>query len=229
MRRDTSPLTRLHALAGALAGLALACSGGAAVAGGVIAFDEPGAQAPQTLTVSIPSVTAGGPLPTNYSADGRNLSPPLSWTAGPHGTRGFVVMMQDPDASTPEPALHWLLYGVPASVQSLPRGMRNVAEPTNPLGAAQGRNVHDTLGYTGPRPAQGDPPHHYVFQVFAVDRPIRTRPGAGLAAVMKAMSGHVIARGELATTYAAFTPKPPRTTAAPAPAPAPASGSPPAL
>ncbi len=186
-------------------------AGGAALAGGGIAFDQPGLQAPASLQVSVPGLAEGGPLPINYTADGRNLSPPVSWTAGPASTRSFAVVMQDADAHAPQPALHWLVYAVPASVVALPRGMRNVAEPTNPLGSAQGRNFHDSLGYTGPRPPAQDAPHHYHLQVFALDRPLRTRPGAELAAVEKAMSGHVVARGDLTFTYATPAPKAPRT------------------
>ena len=115
-------------------------------------------------------------------------------------------MGQDPAARTPEAAVHWLVYALPAEVLSLPRGLHNVAEPTHPLGSAQGRNDHGSLGYSGPHPPVGDPPHHYHFQVFALDRAPRVKPGADLAALERAMDGHVTARGELVATYAAPTP-----------------------
>ena len=189
------------------AGLAfMACSGAATAA--PIAFDRSDLQASASLQVSVAGVTEGGPLPANYTFDGRNLSPPLSWSAGPPQTRSFAVVMQDADAAGDgaRQGLHWLVYSIPASVLTLPRGMHNVASPSSPLGARQGLNSHDSLGYTGPRLAAGEPAHHYHLQVFALDRPLRVRPGAELAPVLKAMAGHVVARGELVATYAAPAP-----------------------
>ena len=176
-------------------------------AAGTIAFDRPDLQASTPLQVAIAGVTPGGPLPTNYTSDGRNLSPPISWTAGPPATRSYVVVMQDPDASKPDAALHWLVYGLSPGVLGLSRGLHNVASLASPLGAAQGRNDHDSFGYSGPRPPPTAPLHHYHLQVFALDRPVRVRPGGDLSAVERAMAGHVIARGELVTTYVTPPPK----------------------
>jgi Raf kinase inhibitor-like YbhB/YbcL family protein len=184
----------------------IAASGVAAAA--PVAIDRPDLQAAARLQVSLPGVADGGPLPTNYAFDGRNLSPPISWSDGPPQTRSFVVLMQDADAPSGASGenVNWSLYSIPPTVLVLPRGLRNVASPTNPLGASQGRNSHDSLGYTGPHLAVGEPAHHYHLQVFALDRPLRLRPGAELPAVLKAMSGHVVARGELVATYAAPSP-----------------------
>ncbi len=192
----------------AVAALALGASSAMAAP---IAFDRPELQAPATLQVTVPGVTDGGALPSNYTFNGRNLSPPVSWSEGPPETRSFVVLMQDADAPTDRPGegVDWLVYSVPATVAMLPRGMRNVASPTSPLGSSQGRNSHDSLGYSGPRLAVGEPAHHYHLQVFALDRPLRMRPGAELPAVLRAMAGHAIARGELVATYVAPSPEAP--------------------
>ncbi len=192
-----------------VAGLGFALGAQSVAAAGTIAFDRPDLQAAAPLQVTIAGVTPGGPLPTNYTADGRNLSPPVSWTAGPSATKSYVVMMQDPDAPHPSAALHWLVYGLSPSVLGLSRGLHNVASLASPLGAAQGRNDHDSFGYSGPRPPPTDPLHHYHLQVFALDRPARVRPGAELPVVERAMAGHVIARGELVTTYVTPPPKSP--------------------
>jgi Raf kinase inhibitor-like YbhB/YbcL family protein len=184
------------------------------------AFDDPRLQAPATLQVSIPGDVPDGTLATNYAADGRNLSPPLTWTPGPAGTAAYVVVMQDADAPDAA-ALHWLLYHVPGGQTALPRGMKNMAAPTHPLGSGQGANVHGSYGYTGPRLAQGEPAHHYHLQVFALDRSLRLKPGATLQAVERAMAGHVVARGETVAAYAAPAPKTPKSQPSPAsPAPA---------
>ena len=174
-----------------------------------IAFDLPSTQPALAtpLQLSSPSFQPNGPIPIAVSAYGKNVSPALAWSAGPAATKAYVLIVQDPDSETPLPATHWLIYNIPATASGLPPRMRNAAEPTNPLGALQGWNFHDSIGYTGPRPPVGDPPHHYHFQLFALNRPLRLGGGARLPQVLRAMSGHVLARGELVGTYAQPAPK----------------------
>ncbi len=202
------PAPSLKTVAPAVAACALIAFGRAAAAAPV-AIDRPDLQGLARLQVSLPGMADGGALATSYTFQGRNLSPPISWSQGPPQTRSFVVLMQDADAPTDRPGegVNWSLYAIPPTVLALPRGLRNVASPTTPLGASQGRNSHDSLGYTGPQLAAGEPAHHYHLQVFALDRPVRLRPGAELAAVVRAMSGHVVARGELVATYVAPAPQ----------------------
>ena len=202
------PATSFATPAQVLAACALIASGRPAAAA-PIAVDSPDLQGLARLQVSLPGLTDGGALAASYTFEGRNLSPPISWSEGPPQTRSFVVLMQDADAPADKPGegVNWSLYAIPPTVLALPRGLRNVASPNNPLGAAQGRNSHDSLGYTGPHLGVGEPAHHYHLQVFALDRPLRLRPGAKLPAVLKAMSGHVVARGELVATYAAPSPE----------------------
>ena len=183
-----------------------------------LAFDQPGMQAAASLQVSVPGVAEGGLLPTNYTASGRNLSPPVSWTPGPPATTSYALVMQDADAASG--GVHWVAYSMPKTLTALPRGMHNLAEPAHPLGVAQGQNDHGSLGYSGPRPSPGDPPHHYHLQVFALDRAPRVRPGATLALLDRAMAGHVVARGELVATYPAPAPPPGSGKAGSAPPPA---------
>ncbi len=204
-RHPATPLRTAAQVASACALIASSRAAGAAP----IAIDQPDLQGLARLQVSLPGMADGGALATSYTFEGRNLSPPISWSEGPPQTRSFVVLMQDADAPSDKPGdgVNWSLYAVPPTVLALPRGLRNVASPTNPLGAAQGRNSHDSLGYTGPHLAVGERAHHYHLQVFALDRPVRLRPGAQLPAVLRAMSGHVVARGELVATYAAPAPQ----------------------
>ena len=197
---------RARARAAAAAALALLGAAPALAADGVLAFGDPRLQSETPLQVTIPDVVDGGPLPRNYARDGRNLSPPISWTPGPANAKGYVVIVQDPDAPGAAPYVHWMIYGIPGPMSALPRGLHNTGALTRPLGVEQGRNDHGGVGYTGPDVAQGAPAHHYHFQVFAVDRALRTPPGADLAALERDMAGHVAARGELVATY---TPPPP--------------------
>ena len=76
-----------------------------------------------------------------------------------------------------------------------------VASLEDPKGALQGRNSRGQIGYMGPRPPEGDPPHHYHFQVFALDAPLTMPPGADREALLAAMRGHVLARGETVGTF----------------------------
>src|SRR5690606_19505129 len=139
-------------------------------------------------------------IPHVYSDYGEKISPPLSWSAGPEGTKSYVIVVEDPDANTPRPYVHWVLYNLPPQHTSLP-----LAVPTAPRlphwgGALQGRNTRNTFGYFGPRPPTGDPAHHYHFQVFAVDRMLELNPGATLEQLHSAMEGHILAKGELVGT-----------------------------
>jgi Raf kinase inhibitor-like YbhB/YbcL family protein len=203
MSRVRASLGGVAAVGGLAAGvLGLAAP---ALAGGTVAYDR--FQAPETLKLTVGDIPADGKIPPKFTGDGKNVAPPVRWSDGPSGTKSYVMIAQDPDAPGAEPAVHWVVYGIPALIRQLPGNMRNTLEPTNPLGAAQGWNYHGSVGYTGPRPPLGDPPHHYHFQVFALDRPLRMHPGAQIGQVLGAMKNHVIARGQLVATYEAPRPK----------------------
>lgn len=176
---------------------------------GMVAFDRAEARAERVLHVTSSVIPASGELPVDYSAYGRNISPPIGWTVGPPGTGSYAVIVEDPDAHGATPAVHWLAYDIPADVTQLSKGVRNTATVSSPAGMAQGWNDHGSLGYSGPRPPPGDPPHHYHFQIFAVDRRVRIKPGARLDNVLHAIAGHVLAKGRLVATFAAPAPQKP--------------------
>ena len=98
---------------------------------------------------------------------GENLSPALSWTGAPEGTRSFVVTMYDPDAPTGSGWWHWVVYNIPAGTTSLPQGAGS-GKAGLPAGAVQGRTDFGAAGYGGPCPPAGDKPHRYVITVFAL-------------------------------------------------------------
>lgn len=150
------------------------------------------------LVVLSPAFAKGRDIPTSYTADGEGLSPPLRWGAGPEGTRSWVIWMEDPDAPTPEPFVHWLVAGLDAERDSLPEGLP--AEGTDL--AVQGRNSLLRVGYTGCAPPRGDIPHRYHLQVLALDRPLELEPGFGRQELFRAVRGHVLAFGETVGLYA---------------------------
>jgi Raf kinase inhibitor-like YbhB/YbcL family protein len=159
------------------------------------------------LTVSAPDIHADKPMPQTYAASGKDISPKLYWSAGPAGTKSYVLLMEDPDDGGTTPIVHWLAYNIPPVIHALTHSMRNIGDPTSPLGMLQGWNDHGSVGYSGPRPPVGAPAQHYVFQVFALDTVLRLKKDAYRDQVLKAMRGHVLAKGELITTYAEAAPK----------------------
>ncbi len=159
-----------------------------------LAINDPGLKAAKTLQVSSPKILSGGTIPEIYSAYGQSVSPPLAWGKGPYGARTFVLIIEDPDAPMAVPFVHWMVWNIPASVTG-------VAEGKVPAGALQGKLMFvGTTGYMGPRPPAG-PPHHYHFQVFALDHSLELPAGSDRNALVAAMKGKVLASGELVATY----------------------------
>jgi len=138
----------------------------------------------------------GGKIPSSYTCDGRNVSPPLEWNSIPEGTKSFALICDDPDA----PAgvwVHWVYYDIPNDVTSLPE---NVPPDKRPLtGGIQGTNDFKKTGYGGPCPPGGT--HRYFFKLYALD----TRPdlpaGADKKQLIKAMKGHILEEVQLKGTY----------------------------
>ena len=180
--------------------LALACSDDG-VAGDsrdrhVLASVRAETEAPRTLAVSSPAFAAGAIIPLRHSAYGDGLSPMLRWSGVPAGARSLVLMMEDPDATSARPFVHWLAWNIDPAGDGLPEGVA-----ANAPGLVQGRNNRGRNGYFGPRP-HGSRPHHYHFQLFALDRMLDLPGGADREALLAAMNGHVIAQGELVGLFA---------------------------
>jgi Raf kinase inhibitor-like YbhB/YbcL family protein len=154
-----------------------------------------------TLSVGSPAFVQGGFIPAEYSAYGEGRSPPLAWNGLPANTRSIVLMMEDPQATSPLPFVHWLAV-IPPWVRQLPEGIPPIARLPGVPNAQQGSNSRTETGYFGPRPPAGDPPHPYHFQVFALDVALSLPPGFNRHALIEAMRGHVLARGELVGTFA---------------------------
>jgi Raf kinase inhibitor-like YbhB/YbcL family protein len=197
----------------------------AATATSAVAFELPETTpqdpAARPLTLSAPDIHADKPMPQTYAASGKDISPKLYWSPGPAGTKSYVLLEEDPDGGGTTPIVHWLAYNIPPMIHALTHSMRNIGDPTSPLGMLQGWNDHGSVGYSGPRPPAGAPAEHYVFQIYALDTVLRLKKDAYRDQVLKAMRGHVLAKGEFITTYAEAAPKPktPPQPAAPTPSP----------
>lgn len=153
------------------------------------------------LTVSSSAFTNGGTLPGIYTQNGQNISPPLAWSHGPAGTKSYVVLTEDSGVSRPQPVFHWVLYNVPADTTQLPQALPTDAKLAMPAGAMNGLNIRKAPGYMGPKPPAGQT-HPYHFEVFALDKMLDLDPAsADRNAVVAAMTGHVLAEGEIVGTY----------------------------
>ena len=136
-------------------------------------------------------------MPEKYTCNGSDISPPLSWTEPPAGTKSLALIMDDPDA----PAgtwVHWVVYNLPASARALSEG----TPPTETLadGAKQGTNDFRKTGYGGPCPPPGSA-HRYFFKLYALDIELNLAPRAAKKQVETAMAGHTLARAELIGRY----------------------------
>jgi Raf kinase inhibitor-like YbhB/YbcL family protein len=166
-----------------------------------IAIQRGETSAPARLGVRSPSIQhQNDRIPRRHSEYYDGKSPRLSWSAV-RGAKSYVVIMEDPDAKPITPFVHWVAWNIPGNYTHLPEGLQEQERLLDPPGVLQGRTSRGSPGYLGPRPPVGDPPHHYHFQVFALDTLLDVPPGAERDAVLAAMAGHVLAAGELVGIY----------------------------
>ena len=145
------------------------------------------------FAVSSPAFRDGEPLDPCFTADEEDaVAPPLEWTAPPAGTQELALIVEDPDAPTPEPFCHWLVWGLPPQQGKLLEG------ETPPR---VGKNSFQNSEWLLPDPPTGHGPHDYVFQLFALDLPLALMPGAGRKELLAAMEGHVVAAAVVIATY----------------------------
>ena len=158
---------------------------------------EPGQEGATKLDLTSAAFTEGDTIPTRYTCDGDDLSPPLSWGAPPAGTGSLALICDDPDAPVGT-WVHWVLYDLPPGVTSLAEGIPPDEELAG--GGRQGNNSWPRIGYGGPCPPKGSP-HRYVFKLYALDTKLNLSPGATNKELLKAMEGHVLAQGQLIGRY----------------------------
>jgi para-nitrobenzyl esterase len=148
------------------------------------------------LSVTTPAFNNGGDIPFENTQYKGNVFPGLSWTAGPAGTKSYVIIMQDTDGqmrnSNGLPILHWTMGNIPSTMTKLDAGMTTAPEGTTFGPNARGANQP----YMGPRTPAG-PKHRYHIQVFALDTVLPADAFATYAAMTDAMKDHVLASGEV--------------------------------
>lgn len=152
-----------------------------------------------SMTLESPAFAANASVPSRFTCDGRDVSPPLAWHDIPPGTRSLVFIMDDPDAPDPRHPrmtwVHWVLYNIPPTLRALAEG----AAANLPPGVQQGTNDWSRLGYGGPCPPVGR--HRYFHKLYALDIMLPETDGLTKGEVEQAMHGHVLAEAELVGTY----------------------------
>ena len=144
------------------------------------------------LNLTSDSFRDGEAIPAQFTCDGGNRSPALSWGEPPQGTKSFALVVDDPDAPSGT-FRHWGVFDIPASARSVGGDERVGTEVANDFGKA---------GYGGPCPPQGHGVHHYHFRLFALDTSaLGLSATAKIADVEQAAREHAIAEGELVGTY----------------------------
>jgi Raf kinase inhibitor-like YbhB/YbcL family protein len=163
------------------------------------------------FTLTSPELQSGtiasDQVENGFGCSGANNSPSLTWTAGPSGTRSYLVTVFDPDAPTGSGFWHWVAFNIPEGTTSLPKGTGGAT--ALPGSVIQAKNDFGQNAYGGPCPPVGDPAHHYHFTVYAMPEADLTAEGLGAAAtggfvgfVTRASpTGRALAKAELVATY----------------------------
>jgi len=152
------------------------------------------------LKLSSPAFADEHTIPVLFTCDGKDVSPPLNWSAPPAGTRSLVLIADDPDA--PDPAapqmtwVHWVLYNLPPAAGGLPEAVTSAKLPP---GTLEGLNDWKRIGYGGPCPPIGR--HRYYFRLYALDTTLPDLRRPGRTKLGKAMEGHVLTEVTLMGTY----------------------------
>jgi Raf kinase inhibitor-like YbhB/YbcL family protein len=167
---------------------------------------------PAKLAVTSLAFLQGDSIPVDFTADGRDISPPLRWSGAPAGTREFALILDDPDAPTPQPFVHWVIYKIPGSATGLPEavpmggpvkspGLEGALQGTTGFAMfARGGGPPPQAGYRGPAPPPGKP-HRYTFKVYALNAPLDAKAGLTKDDLLKAMEGKIVGQGELVGLY----------------------------
>jgi Raf kinase inhibitor-like YbhB/YbcL family protein len=175
--------------------MALMC----AFAAAAIVLPQQG-EATDQVVLKSSAFESNGPIPTKYTCEGEDVSPALTWSGVPSGTKSLALIVDDPDA--PDPAapkmtwVHWVLYDVPPSAQGLPEaaGVNSL-----PRGTREGLNDWKRKGYGGPCPPIGR--HRYFFKLYALDTDLGDLGEPTKARLKKAMAGHILGEVQLVGTY----------------------------
>jgi hypothetical protein len=150
----------------------------------------------KTMKIISSAFSEGGGIPSKYTCDGQDISPPLEWKDAPGDTKSFALISDDPDAPGGT-WVHWVAFNIPPTAAKLEENIKHDREFAN--GMKQGSNDWPKIGYGGPCPPSGT--HRYYFKLYALDTMLDIKPGATKEQLLKAMKGHVLAEARLMGKY----------------------------
>jgi Raf kinase inhibitor-like YbhB/YbcL family protein len=156
------------------------------------------------IVVSSPVLKDGEPMPKDYTADGKNVSPPIMWSGVPAAAKELALICEDPVAPTPQPFVHWVVYKIPPNAKGLPEGMPiddTMKMPAELAGTIQGLSGFRRPIWRGPAPPKPGVTHRYHFIVYALDAVLDVPAGLNKTQLLEAMKGHIIGQGQLVATY----------------------------
>jgi len=136
-------------------------------------------------------------IPTKYTCDGQDVSPALSWTQPPPGTKSFALICDDPDAPGGT-WVHWVIFNIPETARELPEAVPTQSQLSG--GALQGSSDFGRTGYGGPCPPSGNA-HHYQFTLYALDRMLTLSAGISKGQLMASIEGHILEETKLVGLY----------------------------
>ena len=156
------------------------------------------------LTLTSPDLEDGAVIPDKFTmkAGANTVSPKLQWDHVPPATQSFVLLFHDPDVSMGkkmDDVTHWMAFNIPGTARELPGGISADAKLAD--GTIQIKNTGNRVGYMGPGAPAAGPYHHYTFELFALDTTLDLTDAATRADVVKAMDGHILAKGVLAGRF----------------------------
>lgn len=145
------------------------------------------------LRISSAAFTSLERIPKRYTSDGENISPLLEWRGLPAGTQQLALICHDPDAPLPQGFTHWVVYGIPPTVNQIAEGEGSQF--------TQGMNSSQQPGYTGPAPPRGHGSHHYYFWLYALNAALDLPPNLSREDLLSAIAKHVIEQARLVGVY----------------------------
>jgi Raf kinase inhibitor-like YbhB/YbcL family protein len=152
------------------------------------------------FAISSPAFADHAPIPVQYTCEGADLSPPLSWSGAPPSTQSFVLVVDDPDAPDPQAPkmtwVHWVLYNIPKDAKELPA---DTVKHGLPAGTRSGLNDWRRAAYGGPCPPVGR--HRYFHKLYALDTLLADLGRPTKAQLLTSIKGHVLAETQIVGTY----------------------------
>ncbi|MGB8252962.1 MAG: YbhB/YbcL family Raf kinase inhibitor-like protein [Anaerolineaceae bacterium] len=149
------------------------------------------------LIISSPNITDGGVMPSEFTCNGKDISPEIDWSGAPVNSKSYALVMVDPDAPGGT-FTHWLVYDMPKSMILLPKRMTDLAKIIG--GTKQGTNDFGKIGYSGPCPPAGET-HSYIITIYALDANLDLDPAVNIIRLLDVMEPRILEQASMTVIY----------------------------